>query len=442
MTRLPGEGVKVELMEQPDNRSWAAPGVSSRRAFSTLAVLSLVCLLNYYDRSLINILIEPIKRDMKLSDGQLGVLTGLAFGLVYSLSAVPVARLADRFGRARVLAFSLALWSAMTGMCGLVRSYPLFVAARFGVGLGEAGGLPATHAIVSEHFSKSRRGFALAVIAVMSGLGIAAGSALGGWIAAHWGWRHAFIVGALPGLVIALMLFLFVRDHRQPGTPEQVAAPAGFVKALRTLIKRRAYMWLCIGYGLGSIGSYAGSVWIQAYTMRRFGLDTAQVGSSFSLVFGAAMVFGLIIGGLLGDPLAKRDVRWSFWLLAICFGSALPLTAAVLYAPSYPLTLVVLFLQTSIFILHTGPCYALVQSLSGSSLRSTGAALFLAVANLAGLGLGPTVAGWLSDRLGGGSAQGLGQSILFVSLTFVLAAVAFVIGTQTVARDIEEADQG
>lgn len=432
----------VAPTEQPDDRSFAAPGVSSRSAITTLTILSLVCLLNYYDRSLINILIEPIKRDLKLSDGQLGILTGLAFGLVYSLSAVPIARLADRFGRVRVLAVSLTLWSAMTGICGLVRSYPLFVAARFGVGLGEAGGLPATHAIVSEHFSKSRRGSALAVIAVMSGLGIAAGSALGGWVASRWGWRHAFFVGALPGLVIALLLALLVRDHRQSPAAAQGAPTTGFADAMLILIRRHAYVWLCVGYALGSVGSYAFQVWVQAYIMRRFDLDTAQVGSSFSLVYGAAIVFGLIIGGVIGDPLAKRDVRWPLWLLAICFGSAPPLIAGVLYAPTYFLTLGLLFVQVSIHILQTGPCYALVQNLAGPSLRSTGAALFLAVANLAGLGLGPTVTGWLSDRLGGGSAQALGASILLVSLTFILAAIAFVIATRTVARDIAEADRG
>jgi MFS family permease len=427
---------KVEPMEQRDSHSFAAPGVSPRRAVSTLTILSLVCLLNYYDRSLINILIEPIKRDMQLSDSQLGVLTGLAFGLVYSLSAVPVARLADRFGRVRVLACSLTLWSAMTGLCGLVRSYPLLVAARFGVGLGEAGGLPATHAIVSEHFSTSHRGFALSVIAVVSGLGIAAGSGLGGWIASHWGWRHAFIVGALPGLAIALLLAVAVRDHRPPQSAGQVAAPAGFVSALHTLLGRRAYLWLCIGYALGSISSYAFQIWSQAYVMRRFDLSSAQVGSSYSLVYGAAMIFGLIIGGVIGGPLTKRDTRWTLWLLAICFGSALPLTAAVLFAPSYPLALGLLFVQTSFFILHTAPCYALVQSLSGPSLRSTGAAFFMMVANLAGLGLGPTVTGWLSDRLGGGSADAL------VSMSFILAAIAFLVGTRTVLRDIEEADRG
>lgn len=429
-------------MDQRDTPSFAAPGVSPRRAIVTLATLSLVCLLNYYDRSLINILIEPIKRDMQLSDSQIGVLTGLAFGLVYSLSAVPVARLADRYGRVRILACSLTLWSAMTGLCGMARSYPVLVAARFGVGLGEAGGLPATHAIVSEHFSKTHRSSALSIIAVMSGLGIAAGSALGGWIASHWGWRHAFIIGAVPGLVLAVLLILLVRDHRQGRATSQSVAATGFWTALMTLMRRRAYLWLCIGYALGSVGSYAFQVWGQAYIMRRFDLDVAQVGASFSLVYGAAMIFGLIVGGAIGARLTKRDTRWTLWLMAICFGSALPLTAAVLHAPTYPAALVLLFVQTSFYILHTGPCYALVQSLSGSSLRSTGAACFMMVANLAGLGLGPTVTGWLSDRLGGGSATALAQSILIVSLTFLLAAAAFLIGTRTVMRDIEEADRG
>lgn len=405
-------------------------------------MLSLVGLLNYYDRSLINILIEPIKRDMKLSDGQLGMLTGLAFGLIYSLSAIPIARLADRFGRVRVLALSLTLWSVMTGICGLVRSYPLFVGARFGVGLGEAGGLPATHAIVSEHFSKARRGFALSVIAVANGLGIASGSAFGGWIAGQWGWRHAFLFGALPGIALALGLIVFVRDHREDGVSGRAADAGGLVDALRSLIKRRTYLWLCIGYALASIGSYAFQTWSQAYVMRRFHLDTAQVGSSYALVYGAAMIAGLAAGGAIGDPLVKRDVRWSVWLLAICFGSALPLTAAVLYAPSYSLTLTLLFLQTAVYIAQTGPCYALVQSLSGPRHRSTGAALFLTIANLAGLGLGPTVTGWLSDWLGGGSARALGDSIMIVSFTFLFAAVIFILGARTVSRDIDEADRG
>lgn len=436
--------MRAEVMETStadrEGISFAAPGVSPQRAMSALVVLSLVGLLNYYDRSLINILIEPIKQDLKLSDSQIGILTGLAFGLVYALSAVPIARVADRVGRVRILALALAFWSIMTGLCGMVRSYPLMVAARFGVGLGEAGGLPATHAIVSEHFSKSRRGLALSVIAVMSGLGIASGSALGGWIAQHWGWRNAFIFGAVPGLVLALVLILFVRDHRQEPVHSDVA-PLGFAAALAILVKRRTYLWLSIGYALGSIGSYAFQTWSQAYVMRRFDYDTAQVGGSFALVYGVAMVVGLIVGGAVGDPLVKRDVRWSLWLLAICFGSALPLTAAVLYAPNYPATLILLFAQTSIYMAQTGPCYALVQSLSGASLRSTGAAFFVTIVNLAGLGLGPTITGWLSGVLGNGSAQALGASIMIVSLTFILASALFLVAARTVVRDVEEAGE-
>lgn len=228
-----------------------APGTSDRRALYTLGVLSLVCMLNYYDRNLISILMQPISVDLHLSDSELGLVSGLSFALVYSMAALPIARLADRFGRKRVLTSALGVWSLMTGACGLVSSVVGLAAARFGVGLGEAGGLPSTHALIADHFSVAWRARALSFIAVASGLGLALGSAGGGFVSDHWGWRAAFLTAAVPGIPLLLLLAYTVREPKVERADP--AGRRGLAAAAWTLAGRRAFVWMCIGLAVAGI---------------------------------------------------------------------------------------------------------------------------------------------------------------------------------------------
>jgi MFS family permease len=417
----------------------AAPGISNGRAAYTLGLLSLVCMLNYYDRQLLAILVEPLKADLKLSDGQIGALSGLAFGVVYSVAAVPIARIADRRGRVKVLGAALGFWSLMTGLCGIVTNFPALLASRFGVGLGEAGGLPTTHAIIAEHFSDRWRGRALAVIAVMSSIGLVLGAGVGGWIADRWGWRAVFIFAAIPGLVLAPLVLTTVKESAAKPAGDE-AAPS-MMSATATLLRRRAFLWLCIGLGLASIGVFALQVWAPAFLMRRYGMSPGELGPLYSAVTAPVTIGGVLAGGLIGDWLSQRDARAPLWILALTFGLAFPTSLALLMAPGFAFAMVALAAYTVTSIFHTSASYALVQRLSGRSLRATGAALFLMIVNLVGLGFGPSLGGVLSDllvpRFGPDALQ---MSLIILTLVFPLSVLAFLCGMRSVRQDVALVD--
>lgn len=424
--------------EVHDRSQVGAPGVSAGRAFYTLFALSLVCLLNYYDRNLINILIQPIKTELHLSDSQLGIISGSAFGLIYCVAAIPVGRLADRRGRLKMLVAALALWSAMTAACGLARSFTGMVAGRFGVGLAESAGLPTTHALVAEHFSPAWRSRAFSVIAVVSAVGVGLGSGLGGLIADHWGWRIAFLSAGVPGLLVALLLLLTLREPRPASASEgpQVSLPS----AMRILWRRPAFVWLCLGSGIGNIGDYATSTWMAPYLMRTFHASASAVGGRLSIVYFVAYLVGVSAGGLLGSTLSKRDQRWPLWICAIAFVVGFAGVFPILSMPTLDSTMIVYALYLVLTGTYVAPIYAVVQQLSGDRLRATAAAVFLTVANVVGLGAGPWLAGLLSDRLNAIYGDGaLRIALLSTSTTMAIGAICFAIGARTLIRDIADA---
>jgi MFS family permease len=202
-----------------------------KMAYYVLALLCLISLLGYYDRYLVAILVESIKHDLGVSDGQVGLLTGFAFAFVYSIMAVPVARYSDGGRRVLVLGVSLLIWSAMTALCGLAPSFAVLLIARLGVGMGEAGGIPTTHALVSDHFPARWRATALSATVVIGGIGFMIANAAGGWVADHWGWRAAFLVGAAPAPLLALLLFTTVREP-VPSRPQAGATPTSMWRAV------------------------------------------------------------------------------------------------------------------------------------------------------------------------------------------------------------------
>jgi MFS family permease len=222
-----------------------------------LTVLGLVSVLNYYDRNLITILVEPMKRDLHLTDANIGLLTGIGFALMYSLLGIPMARLADRHGRAKLLSATLAIWSLMTVLSGRAANYTAMLLARVGVGIGEAGGLPATHALVADYFSPANRGKALSVIGICGALGVSLAMAGGGLISDWRGWRAAFYIGGLPGLVLSALLLFTVRDRTANPDSAKQSQPAPKLRTVfAALWSRRSYVHLCSGLGIALIGGY------------------------------------------------------------------------------------------------------------------------------------------------------------------------------------------
>jgi MFS family permease len=423
----------------------AAHGVSRARAIGALTVTSLVCLVNYYDRNLIGILVQPIKAELRLTDAQVGMMTGFAFALVYSIAAVPIGRLADAFGRKRVLAVGLTLWSAMTICCGLAGSFGGFLLARLGVGIGEAAGLPTCHAIVAEHFSMAWRARALSILAAATGLGITLANALGGYIADRAGWRVAFFAGGGFGLALVLGLIVTVRDVPRASSayPLPQRDHETVTAAIATLLRRRAFLALCLGLGMASIGVFSLQAWIPAYLLREFGGSPGPVGFAYSLATGPASIAGLLGGGLLADWLARYDPRWPMRLLALNFVCTLPLIGAFLAAGSLHAALLISAPMALLNLAYTSPAYTLVQNLTGDRYRAVGAAIFLLAVNLIGLGIGPAVTGKLSDALQPVfHVHALRIALACISTTYLLGAIIFHWGTRTLAEDLASAKVG
>jgi len=408
-----------------------------------LTMLGLVSVLNYYDRNLISILVEPMKRDLHLSDANIGLLSGIGFALMYSILGIPMARLADRYGRARVLAATLAVWSLMTVLSGRAMNYASMVLARIGVGIGEAAGLPASHALVADYFSPASRGKALSVIGICGALGISVALAGGGFINDWRGWRVAFYVGGLPGLALSALLFLTVRDKQSvnlPGAPDSRLVPIKLRTVFAALWSRRSYVLLCIGLGLGAIGAYGQFAWSPAFLMRSYHMSAGQIGGYYSAAVGPASLVAVFVGGALNDWLMKRDKRWSLWILAACFAINVPVSLIFFLVHNFPLAMVMTLVSTTVGSLWVAPSYALVQDLAGSYMRAVAAAIFMMIINIIGLGLGPYLTGLLSDYLTprfGKSALAL--SLCAVTMTCGASAVIFLLATRTVAADIEAA---
>ncbi|CAN5320257.1 MFS transporter [soil metagenome] len=380
-----------------------------------------------------------MKRDLRLTDTQMGILIGPAFAIVYAVVSIPMASAADRGRRIKFIAWSLAFWSLMTGLCGLARSFPIMALGRFGVGAGEAGGAPSINAIAAETFPAKYLATALAAIVTAGNIGGASALVLGGLIADGLGWRSAFFCGAAAGMMLALALSAMSRGHR-PLPPHSNLGVTKPVANLIVLFRRPAFAYLCAGMGLVAIGVCALTAWSPAFLMRKFDVSTGDVGRTYGVIHGVMAIFVPLAAGFLTDRLSRKDTRWPIWLLIAIFLTSIPMTIAFLFAPTF-LSALILTVPTHILMLAFGPAYyALVQDLSGPAFRSMGAAISAAVVYLVGYGIGPPLIGLLSDLLPGALGGASLQNALMISLIgYAGGAVMFVLSARHVIMDREVA---
>lgn len=423
--------------------------VSFYRTYMTV-LLTAAYGLNLLDRQIVTVLAEPIKRDLHLMDWQLGAVTGLAFALLYSVAALPIARLADRGDRVRIVGAAILAWSLFTGLCAFASGFLQLLLLRVGVGVGEAGCAPPAQSLIADHYPPERRAGALGVFALGSPLGAAVGLAVGGVLGQSLGWRGTLMAAAAPGLLIAFLVLTTLREPRKSGLARIEPSTQPAWRVVRGLLGRPSFVWLALGAGLLGFVNNGAMAFAAPFYLRVHGREIAQFGAPLHLgalaVIGIGMgLFGALaggagayVGGLLGDRMAARDVRALAFIPAA--GSLLTAVAywGMFTAPS-GLWSLALFMPPSFFAnLWNGPATHAMQDLAGPAARATALALVLFVISALGLGLGPITVGAISDHLAPslGAARGLQLAILAGVSVALLSALCHLLAGRTLAADL------
>jgi MFS family permease len=366
------------------------------RASLVLGLLLIAYIFNYLDRQILGILAGPIIAELHLTDTQFGVLSGPPFALLYSILGIPFAYFADRTSRSRVIAAALLFWSAFTGLCGVATSFWQLFIFRMGVGIGEAGGVAPSYALIADYFEPRRRARALAVFSLGVPIGLSLGTLLGAYIANAISWRAAFFTMGVAGILLAPILLYVVRDPAGRKTAN-AAAPIGQVFPL--LARKPVFWLLAFAAGSSSLCGYGLAVWTPSVLQRSFGMDLIGRGQFLASVIFLGGCTGVFAGGWLADRLGALDRGWYAKLPAIAWLITAPTFAAGLLAPSLWLAWPLLLIPNALNILWLGPVTTAVQHLVPQRMRATASASFLLINNLIGLGVGPVLIGRLSDAL-------------------------------------------
>ncbi len=406
-----------------------------------LALLFVVAFLNYLDRNVIGILMPAIKRELALSDTEIGFITGIAYSLFYAVMGVPIARLADRVPRRNVIAVAMAVWSAMTAACGLAANFWQLSLARIMVGVGEAGATPSSHSLIADLFEKSRRATALAVYALGSGVALLVGLFAAGWITETLGWRTAVIVIGAPGILVAILIARALPDPPRGFADGRAPVPQPpFWPTVRLLLSRSTFVHNSIGAGLYAAMYFGFLSWLPSFFSRSHHLGIATIGAWLSGVFGASQIVGTILGGVVGDRLARGDMRWLMWLCSLVTISAVPFFFLAFQTSSTALAFFALVLPILLSVMQSGPQHATTQGVAPPATRATASAVYLLIVSLIG-GLGPQFIGLLSDALTPSLGEAaLGRSILIVaSVCCVWSAVHFWLAGRRLIEDFARA---
>ncbi len=426
-------------MTNPQSTRAGALTAEHRVRRYVLGVLVVVYTFNFIDRQILSILLQDIKLELGLSDSALGLLSGFAFAMFYATLGIPIARYADRGNRRNVIAIALALWSGMTALSGLVTNFWQLLAARIGVGIGEAGCTPPANAILSDYYPPEQRATAFGIYALGIPIGILFGFFVGGWINHFFGWRWAFFVVGAPGLVLALIVRYTVREPVRGEVEQRAAAVAqpSLGETLRHLRQRRAFVHLALGGGLAAFVGYSWITWMPAFLMRSHGMSSGAIGTALGLIIGIAGGIGIALGGYLADRYGRHDKRWALWIVAIAVLINIPFAFGVFLTddPRFALAfMVVPFLLGNFW---QGTCFAQTQSLVGLRMRAVAAAVLLFVANIIGLGAGPQFVGIVSDLLHDAlGTDSLRYALLLCSLFNAWAAVHFYLAGRVLPAEL------
>jgi predicted MFS family arabinose efflux permease len=410
----------------------AAPGgaqdYSTSYKIYILLLLLVVYISNYADRMILSVLMPYIKAEFQVSDAALGFLAGTAFAVFYATLGVPIAIWADRGNRKTIIAVSVAIWSAMTAVCGLAGNYWQFALARVGVGVGEAGGSPPSHAIISDLFGPKTRATALGIFALGVPFGLFVGLYGGALVAAEYGWRMAFFVLGIPGLALALLVMFTIREPKRgasDGVTHAGEAPS-LMTTVRHMLSQKSLVHVFIGATLTTLVGYAGVQWWPTFVMRSHGLSMTDLSLFLALVFGVAGGLGTFLGGYIADQFSKRDMKWMPRIVTIATVVGLPFGFAIYLTESSWVVFALIGVPAALGSVYLPPTYAMTQGLVEVRMRTVASALLLFVINLIGMGLGPLLAGLISDALAPAYGKdSLKYALLILTLFNIWAAVHY-----------------
>lgn len=441
----------------PSNVRPVTPG------YRTYAVglLFFVYVFNFIDRQIVTILAEPIKQELMIADWQLGLMTGTAFAIFYCTLGIPIARLAERKNRPWIIGLSLAAWSGFTALCGVAQNFWQLVLARIGVGVGEAGCTPPAHSLIADYTPKEKRASAMAFYSMGNPVGALIGVVAGGLIADAYGWRMAFLLVGLPGIAMAILVIASLiepRIRRAAATAREASSPASdqssFGDVLRLLKGKKTFWYMAVAVSIVAFVGYGHAPFGASFFLRVHGDEIAQfagqfglgaigfVGLALGLILGVAAGLGVFLGGIIADRYGARDLRAYMGIPAVAILASVPVYTIALLMPTFLPILPLLALNSVLVSLWQGPVYATVQNIAPVHMRATAASIFLFIANLIGLGLGPLAVGFASDILAGpfgmGSAEGVRWALIGSQFLAIPAFICFWLARRTIREEMEE----
>ena len=406
-----------------------------------LSILFLVTMSNYFDYYVISVVLDPIKKEFGVSDTKLGMLSGFAFAIIYAFAALPVARWADRGNRRTIITLTLAGWSLMTALCGIAQSFSQLLMTRLGVAITEPGGAPPAQSLIADYFPPERRATAIAILLQGgSAVGYGVGIGIGGYVAATYGWRMAFLAAGIPGLLLAVLVRFALAEPRLtvgfPAAHSDMESAATGIAALR---KKRSFVLALLGITFYMLFAYGTSVFLPSFMIRDLHASLAQVSVTWGTSVTIAMIVGALLGGPLADRLGRRDIRWYSWIPAAMFAVGAPLYWMTLSSKELWTFIFVDFPAEVVLAIGFSVSFAAIHPVCGSSRRALAVALVYFSMMFIGCGFGPLLAGALSDALS--PTYGL-DSIRYATLTMVAflvpASVCLFFAGRAMPADLEE----
>lgn len=416
-----------------------ASGFSPAYRNYVLALVVVGFILNFLDRQILTLLMPALKEAFQVSDASLGFLSGFAFAAFYVTLGLPLAHLADQRSRRTILSASIAVWSAMTALCGAAQTFWHLALARFGVGAGEAGFSPAALSMLADYFPPQKHAGVIAIASLGLPLGVMTGLALGSVGLELFGWRGAFLLAGAPGIVFALLFYFTVREPPRTGAqpPATDGAPGpGMWATSRQLFRSRTYALLVAGNCATAFGIYGVSTWVPSLLVRSYGIPVTSAGYILALILGGAGCAGLLIGGLLTDRFTPRHPRFGAWLSAAAAALALVCLVIALGTSSAVIAIPLIGVAYAMALMYNGPITALIYVVVPATSRAFATGLQLFCVNFVGLGIGPFAIGLLSDLLAPTyGAESLRYAMLAGGFVFLISLGFYIAAARSLARD-------